>query len=79
MPETYALLWSRQANCFHIEPITGTCESGMRFFQKNMENDYLLIFMGSADDVYAKATELRPIIDERDEVRRLYDDKPEWL
>lgn len=73
MPETYALLWSRHSNGFHIEPLSRTCESGMRFFQGNAKNDYLLIFTGSRDECGDKANELRPICIERDEVRKLYD------
>ena len=73
MDETYALLWSRKSNGFHIEPLSRTCESGMQFFHHNQQNDYLVIFTGTLDQCSDKADELRPICIERDEVRRLYD------
>lgn len=73
--ETYALLWSKEANCFHVERIADTVRSGMRFFYRNGTNDYLLIGYGSHDEVTEKAEELRKFIVERDEVRRLYDDE----
>lgn len=73
MEETYALLWSRKSNGFHIEPLSSTCEAGMRFFQSNQANDYLVLFVGTRDQVSDKADELRPVCIERQEVRRLYD------
>lgn len=76
MDETYALLWSRKSNGFHIEPLSRTCEAGMRFFHQNQANDYLLLFVGTRDAVSEKADELRPIVHERQEVRRLYDPDP---
>lgn len=45
----------------------------MRFFEQNTTNDYLLIAVGTIDEVSAKADELRPIVIERNEVRKLYD------
>lgn len=72
MKEIYALLWSKQANCFHVEPLERTAESGLRFFTRNQTNDYLLLAYGSYDEVSSKADELRHITYERDQVRRLY-------
>ncbi|VTU34218.1 hypothetical protein [Variovorax sp. RA8] len=71
--EIYALLWSKKSNGFHTEPLSRTAQSGMRFFEGNMTNDYLLIAFGTDDEVSAKADELRPLLVERAEVRRLYD------
>lgn len=73
MDETYALLWSRKSNGFHIEPLQRTCESGMQFFRHNQANDYLVIFVGTSDECSTQADELRPICIERAEVRKLYD------
>lgn len=73
MPEPYALLWSRYSNGFHIEPLAHACQSGMRLFQDDKKNDYLLIFTGTRDECGNKADELRPICTERGEVRKLYD------
>ncbi len=75
MDEIYALLWSRSSNCFHIEPLADTVSSGMRFFRKDARNDYLLIGYGPRDLMESKAEHLRPVITERAEVRRLYDDQ----
>ncbi len=72
MSEPFALLWSRKSNGFHIEPLARACESGMRFFQGNIENDYLLLFTGSSDECSSKADELRRVCDERAVVRALY-------
>lgn len=75
MNEIYALLWSRKSNGFHIEPLSRSAESGMRFFQGNTTNDYLLIAFGTDDEVSAKADELRPLLVKREEVKRLYGDE----
>lgn len=71
--ELWALLWSRRANCFHIEPLHKTAESGMRFFRINQANDYLLIAVDSRREIETMADELRPVVLERETVRRLYD------
>lgn len=73
MTTTYALLWSKKTNCFHIEDLARTVSSGVRFFRENLTNDYLVIGVGTEDEIYAKADELRPLVRERDEVRRLYE------
>ena len=70
--EIYALLWSKKSNGFHTEPLSRTAQSGVRFLQENMTSDYLLITFGTEDEVDAKADELRPLLIEREEVRRLY-------
>lgn len=75
MDEIYALLWSRSANCFHIEPLADTVQSGTRFFHKNARNDYLLLAYGPRHAMDKRADELRPTLVERAEVRRLYDDQ----
>lgn len=73
--ETWALLWSRSASCFHIEPLERTAAAGMNFFVVNQRNDYLLIALGTQEAVSAKADELRHVVEERAEVRRLYDEQ----
>lgn len=73
MNETFALLWSKSGNCFHIEPLKDTAQKGMRFFWRDQRNDYLLIAMGSDAAMHATAEELRHVIHERAEVRRLFD------
>jgi hypothetical protein len=73
MNDLYALLWSRRQNCFHVEPLSRTCQSGMKFFRDNATNDYLLIGIGTHDEVGNRADELRHVCIERDEVRRLYE------
>lgn len=71
-PAAWNLLWSRRANCFHVEPAADTVKSGMRFFLGDKANDYLVIFSGTADEVCAKADSLRHVVTEREEVRRLF-------
>lgn len=71
--ELWALLWSKKANCFHVEPLERTASAGRVFFRSNGTNDYLLLSFGSYDAVSAKADELRPVCREREEVRRLYE------
>lgn len=70
--DTYALLWSRKSNCFHIEPLSETCRSGMRFFFQDSRNDYLLLAVGTDDEMHRQAEKLRPVVTERAEVRRLF-------
>lgn len=72
--DTYALLWSRRSNSFHVERLADTAKAGMRFFQGNRGNDYLLIAYGSREEVQALADQHRPVLVEREEVRRLYSD-----
>ena len=71
--DTYALLWSKKSNCFHIEPLHDTVVKGLRFFRAQQTNDYLVIGIGTHDECSAKADELRPTLTERDAVRRLYE------
>ena len=75
MDEIYALLWSRSSNCFHIEPLTNTARSEMRFFTRDARNDYLLLAYGPYQAIQDRADSLRTVITERAEVRRLYDDQ----
>ncbi|MBL7090812.1 hypothetical protein [Acidovorax sp.] len=70
--EPHALLWSKKSNCFHIEPLQTTVDNGLRFFRSNSTNDYLVIAIGTRDECGAKADELRPVLREREEVRRLF-------
>lgn len=70
--ETYALLWSKKSNCFHIEPLSSTVKTGLRFFRTDSTNDYLVIWIGSRDECGKQSDELRPMLREREEVRRLY-------
>ena len=73
--EKFALLWSKRGNCFHIEPLEVTAKNGRRFFAECKTNDYLLVFFGSLDACYVEADSLRPVLLEREEVRRLYGDE----
>ncbi len=68
--DAHALLWSKRSNCFHIEALTDTVAKGRRFFINNMTNDYLLIGLGSREDVEAAAAALRPHMRKRDEAMR---------
>lgn len=77
MNELWALLWSKKSNGFHIEPLERTVKAGTRFFDENMTNDYLLIYVGTQEAVDQKADELRPLLLERDAVKRLYGSDPE--
>lgn len=70
MNELWALLWSKKSNGFHIEPLEQAAKSGMRFFNEAIGNDYLLIAFGAADEMHAKADELRPVVIHRSKVIR---------
>lgn len=70
--ETYSLLWSREANCFHIERLIETASNGSNFFLTNQENDYLLIAYGPLKKMDQLADKLRVVLSERDEVKQLY-------
>lgn len=73
MSDLYALLWSKSQNCFHVEEIERTARSGQRFLNENATNDYLLVSFGTREQVEHKADEMRPVLLEREEVRRLYE------
>ena len=49
----------------------------MRFFLNNQESDYVVIAVGSDEEVANKADELRPVLFEREEIKRLYGTDPE--
>lgn len=68
--DAYALLWSKRSNCFHIEQLTDTVAKGRRFFINNMTNDYLLIGLGSREEVDATADAMRPYMVQRDRQER---------
>lgn len=69
--EIYSLLWSKKANCFHIEPLSQAAKSGMQFLLQEKTNDYLLVAYGSWDEMSGKADDLRPIIAQRNHERQL--------
>lgn len=68
--DAYALLWSKRSNCFHVEPLTDTVRKGRTFFLTNSSNDYLLIGLGTHDEVAKAADTLRPHMVERDRKER---------
>lgn len=68
--DAYALLWSKRSNCFHIEPLTDTVRKGRTFFLTNSSNDYLLIGLGSREEVDAAADAMRPYMVQRDRQER---------
>lgn len=70
--ETYALLWSKKANCFHVEPITETVKKGREFFLANLANDYLLVDVGTHETVTSTAESLRHVVHNREAVRGSY-------
>lgn len=68
--DAYALLWSKRSNCFHVEPLTDTVRKGRTFFLTNSSNDYLLIGLGSREEVDAAADAMRPYMVQRDRQER---------
>lgn len=68
--DAYALLWSKSSNCFHVEPLTDTVAKGRRFFLGNMTNDYLLIGLGTRNEVAKAADAMRPHMVARDRHER---------
>lgn len=70
--DVFALLWSKKANRLHVERLTDSADAGKRFFHRDQANDYLLMGFGSLEQVEGMAEAARPIIEERDQVRRLY-------
>jgi hypothetical protein len=68
--EAYALLWSKRSNCFHVEPLTETVAKGREFFLSDLANDYLLIGLGSREQVSTTADALRPHMVARDREAR---------
>jgi hypothetical protein len=69
-PETYALLWSKKSNCFHIEMLMDTVKKGRTFFLTNSTNDYLVIGIGTYEEVSQTADALRPHVNSREDARR---------
>ena len=71
MSEQYALLWSRRADLFHIEPAARACEAGLFAFRRDAFTDIVLLQLGTQSEVRAKADELRAVILDRDESQKL--------
>lgn len=67
-----ALLWSRQQNCFHIEPLSQLLGKNLTACMCDKPlNDYHLITIGTDEVVRQLADQLRPQLHERDERRQL--------
>lgn len=69
-PETHALLWSKKSNCFHIELLADTVKKGRTFFLTNSTNDYLVIGIGTYEEVSQSADALRPHVRSREAAHR---------
>jgi hypothetical protein len=68
--DLWSLLWSRGSNCFHIEELLDTCAKGRRFLHLNQRNDYLLIGVGTFDQMNALADRFCPYLLEREQSRK---------
>lgn len=67
---TKVLLWSKQQNCFHIEPMSQLLMKNLRaFVNEKSLNDYHLIGTGTDEEVRQMADRLRPSLTRRDEQR----------
>jgi len=65
--ETWALLWSKQQNCFHIEPASDLFKKNVRAFHEDREiNDYHPIHIGSREACEMAANFERYLLNERD-------------
>jgi len=70
MTTTKALLWSKQQNCFHIEPMDRLLRTNLRAFVNDSAlSDYHLIASGTDEEVRQIADRLRPEINKRDKAR----------
>jgi hypothetical protein len=68
--ETWALLWSKKQNCFHIEPATELFKKNVRAMHENRAlNDYHPIHVGTRDACEKVADLNRYLLKERDALR----------
>lgn len=63
--QTYALLWSKKSNGLHVEPLEATIAAGVNAMCENRTTDYVLLAIGSREEVQAKADGLRPEVEKR--------------
>lgn len=65
-----ALLWSKQQNCFHIEPMAQLLHKNLSAFLHDRPlNDYHLIAHGTDAEVRQVADAMRSSLNKRDEAR----------
>lgn len=56
---THVLLWSRNQNALHIEPVERMLSSNRDAYRDDRACDYIAIFMGSRDEMCAAADACR--------------------
>ena len=65
--ETWALLWSKKQNCFHIEPATALFSKNLRAMDENKTlNDYHVIHVGSREACDHLAADSRQMLQARE-------------
>lgn len=60
--ETYAVLWSKQQNCFHTDTVEEMLEENQRAFMGNRSSDYIVMAFA---DSYGAAQEIIKRFDEQ--------------
>lgn len=66
---TCALEWSKTSNDFHVQEVDRSTASNMAAFKDDRATKYVVIAIGTRDDMLALADELRPILEYRNAQR----------
>lgn len=71
MTEQWALLWSKQQNALHVEPVERMLSLNRVAYREDAGGDYRVLFLGSQQEVNEAAEAVRATMTSRAEVLRL--------
>jgi hypothetical protein len=70
MKELWVLEWSHEANMFHTQPLAESLRVAMNHFMTNTApNDWIPIFIGTEEQVDARAAQLDQIMVARQQIK----------
>jgi hypothetical protein len=64
--ENYVLEWSKSQNCFHVQHIKVTISNNRRLLVSNKTHDYIVLAVGSYDEVSTQAETWRGLLRSRE-------------
>ena len=65
--EIWVLLWSKNQNCFHVEPASELCRKNVNKMVVNgVINDYHTVYIGSRESCDRAADMSRHLLDKRE-------------
>lgn len=71
MGDKWVLLWSQSQCAFHIEQVKDMAKANAAAFNEDRRMDYVVLHIGTRDEVDHLADHLRPTMRKRQEARAL--------